>query len=138
MWGNRLEWEDHLNDQHPITSVLNGDSQRLFFVCRVCAQTFVDDHGGGDEARNPCTFRNSHYADHMERIALSVLTDCEPTTPVASTSALQMPIPKNQSKRRRRRQNRTFHASGDDSSSPGYDEEAISGWSSESSNCSQA
>ncbi len=134
MWGVRSEWETHLNDQHPILDVQGRDMQRYAFTCKICPRTFhIDDHSRKNESSNSfCFFRNSHYADHMERIASSVLKDYGPD----SSAPSQMQV-KKRSKRRRLLKYRASFANGHDSSSSGRDEEAISGWSSEGSTGSQ-
>ena len=83
MWGVRLEWETHLNDQHPIPHAQGGETERYAFTCNICPRTFhSDDHSLREESNNPfCVFRNSHYADHMERIALSIEKDYESGSP---------------------------------------------------------
>ena len=131
MWGVRSEWETHLNKQHPIPNAQGGNTQRYVFTCNICSRTFLtDDLSRKEESSNPVIiFRNSHYADHMERIALSVEKDYGPRPPDLS----QMRVPKKHSKRRRRRKYRAGFASGHDSSSSERDEEAMSGWSSEGS-----
>ena len=77
MWGVRLEWETHLNDQHPIPQAQVGGTGRYAFTCNICRRTFHSDNDSLREEANSlfCVFRNSHYADHMERIALSVEKD---------------------------------------------------------------
>ena len=141
MWGVRSEWEAHVNNQHPIPNAQGVNTQRYVFTCKICSRNFfIDDLSRKEEPSNPVlTFRNDHYADHMERIASSVAKDFGPgdadhpkrTTPSAMKSPVQ--IPKKYPKRRRRRKYRAGSASGHDSSSSGRDEEAISGWSSEGS-----
>ena len=173
MWGVRSEWESHLNKQHPVPNAQGGNTQRYTFTCNICSRNFhLDDLSRKEESQNPaCIFRNSHYADHMERIASSVVKDYGPPPPgrmeripstvmkdygppspgrmvsIPSTvgeihppcsSALsRTQFPRKHPKRRRRRKSRVGIASGHDSSSSGHDEEAMSGWSSESSANSQ-
>lgn len=135
MWGVRSEWETHLNDQHPIPNAQGGDTKQYSFTCKICRGTFhSDDRSLGEESNDPfCTVRNSHYADHMERIASSVMKDYGPD----SSASSRYQTPKSHVKRRRKHRYRSGLASGHDSSSSGRDEEAISGWSSESSTGSQ-
>ena len=146
MWGVRSEWEAHLNNQHAIPNAQVGNTQQYIFTCKICSRTFfIDDLSRKEESSNPIlVFRNSHYADHMERIASSIVKDYGPgdadhtkgTAPSAERRAFpptSIKIPKKHSKRRRRRKYRAGSASGHDSSSSGRDEEAISGWSSEGS-----
>ena len=92
MWGVRSEWEAHLNDQHPIPNGQGGDMQQCAFTCKICPRTFhSDEHIRREEPNGPLgILRNSHYADHMERIALSVLKDYGPD----SSALSQMRIPK--------------------------------------------
>ena len=131
MWDVRLEWETHLNEQHPFPTAQGRETQRYAFTCKICLRTFmIDDHSREEEFRNPaCQFRNSHYAEHMERIASSVVNDYGPRRPDLSWTR----DPKKHFKRRRRRKRRAGSTSGHDSSFSGRDEEAISGWSSEGS-----
>ena len=138
MWDVRTEWETHLNEQHPIPNAQGGDTQRYAFTCKICLRTFqIDDHSREEEFSNPaCHFRNSHYADHMERIASSVVEDYGPR----SSALSRRRIPKRRSKLSKlhqRRGHRPGLASGRDSSSSGRDEEAMSGWSSEGSAASR-
>ena len=135
MWGDRSEWETHLNDQHPIPNAQGGDTQRYAFTCKICSRTFQsDEHCRREESNNPfCIGRNSHYADHMERIALSVVKDYGP----GSSALSRTHIPKKHSKQRRRLKYSPDLASDHDSSSSGRTERAISGWSSEGSTGSE-
>ena len=150
LWGVRSEWETHLNKQHPIPNAQGGNTQRYAFTCNICSRSFhLDELSRKEESQDPvCIFRNSHYADHMERIASSVVKDYGPPLPgrmvrISSTvgeihppysSALsRTQFPRKHPKRRRRRKSRVGIASGHDSWSSGHDEEAMSGWSSESS-----
>ena len=154
MWGVRSEWETHLNDQHPIPNPQGGDTQRYVFTCKICSLTFQsDEHCRREESNNPfCIFRNSHYADHMERIALSGVEDyrlsyADHVKEIDSSAAKdysqgssalsRTQIPKKHSKQRRRLKYSPGLASDHDSSSSGRTEQAISGWSSESSTGSQ-
>ena len=135
MWGVRSEWETHLNDQHPIPNAQGGDTNQCAYTCKICRRGF---NSHGNKLRKEsydrfCFFRNSHYANHMERIASSVMPDYGP---LSSTSPRRQNL-KPDVKRRRRRNYRSGLHSGHDSSSSGHDEEAISGWSSEGSTGSQ-
>lgn len=125
MWGVRSEWETHLNKQHPIPDAQGGGTQRYAFTCKICSRTFHNDEHWQ-------IFRNSHYADHMERIISSVVKDYGP-----DSSAPRTQIPKKHSKQRRRLKYSPGLASDHDSSSSGRDEQAISGWSSEDSTGSE-
>ena len=138
MWGVRSEWETHLNDQHPIPNAQGGDTKRYAFTCTICRRTFrSDDRSLREESNRPfCILRNAHYADHMERIAWSVVKDYGPGSSASSGSSGKQ-TPKSHVKRRRRHRYRFGLASGHDSSSSGRDEEAIAGWSSEDSTGSQ-
>ena len=131
MWGVRSEWESHLNDQHPILNAQGGDTKQYAFTCNICRRTFhSDDHSLREEGNNPfCTFRNSHYGDHMERIASSVLNDYGPDPSAISEKRTT----KSHVKRRRRQRYRFGSPNGHDSSSSEHDEGAMSGWSSEGS-----
>ena len=136
MWGVRSEWETHLNKQHPIPNAQGGNTQGYAYTCNICSgRTFhLDDLSRKDESQNPiCGFRNSHYADHMEGIASSAMKDYGP----GSSIQPRTPITKKHLKRRRRRKRCVGIVSDNDSSSSGHDEEAMSGWSSESSAGSQ-
>ena len=136
MWGVRSEWETHLNDQHPIPNVQGGDTQHYAFPCKICLHTLFSsyDYDLSEESNKPLfIFRNSHYADHMERIALSALRDYSP----GSSTPSRMQMPKKHSKRHRRLKYRPGLASDHSSSSSGRDEQAISGWSSEGSTGSE-
>ena len=127
MWGIRSDWETHLNDQHSVPNAQVVDTERYAFTCNICCRTFKDSDN------YCCSSPTSHYAAHMEKIALSVRTDYSPD---ASASSRKQ-TPKSYVKRRRRHKYRSGFASGHDSSSSGRDEEAISGWSSEGSAGSQ-
>ena len=148
MWEFRSEWEIHLNVQHSIPNAQGSNTQS--FTCNICSRTFLsDDHSLRLEANKSFSvFRNSHYADHMERIASSVLKDYSPSPdgrmarllstlekihPPSSSALSRTQFPRKHPKRRRRRKSRVGIASGHDSSSSGHDEEAMSGWSSEGS-----
>lgn len=131
MWGVRAEWETHLNKQHPIPNAQEGNTQRYAFTCNICSRTFhLDDLSRKEESQNPvCIFRNSHYAKHMERIASSVVKDYGPSQSALSRTQ----IPKERPKQHRRRKRRSGSANGHRPSSSRDEEEAMSGWSSESS-----
>ena len=139
MWGVRSEWETHLNHQHPIPNAQGGDTKQYAFTCKICRRTFhSDDHGLEKDSNSPFfTFRNSHYGDHMERIASSVVNDHGP----ASSACKRKQSPKSHVKRRRKNRTGSELASGHDSSPSARDtsssEEAMSGWSSEGSTGSQ-
>ena len=115
MWGARSDWETHVNNQHFIP---NEQFERYAFTCNICCRKFR----GTDSTISPA----SHYAEHMERIASSVVKDYGPDSSAWSRKRTSKIHPK-----RRRRHG---HRSG---SSSERDEEAISGWSSEGSTGSQ-
>ena len=134
MWDVRSESETHLNEQHPIPTAQERETQRYAFTCKICLRTFqIDDHSREEEFSNPaCLFRITNIADNMERIASSVVDDYGPY----SSAPSRRRVPKRRSKlskTRRRRGHRPGMGSGHDSSSSGRDEEAMSGWSSEGS-----
>lgn len=112
MWGARSDWETHLNDQHSIPDV---QSERYAFTCNICCRTY------GESDKSGGTTPASHYAEHMERIASSVVKDYGP-----GSFAWRKRTANKKPKRRRRHRYRS-------GSSSERDEEAISGWSSESS-----
>ncbi len=130
MWGVRSEWETHLNKQHPIPNLQGGETQRYAFTCKICFKNF---HSDVLSQRELCIFRNSHYAEHMKRIASSAAKDYSPESSALSRTQ----TPKKHSKQRRRFKYSPGLASDHDSSSSGRDEEAISGWSSEGSTGSE-
>ena len=131
MWGDRSEWETHLNKQHPIPNPQPGETQRYAFTCKICCRTFYS--GLHSQRESYMLVRNSHYAEHMERIASSAAKDYSQDSSALSRTQ----IPKKHSKQRRRLKYSPGLASDHDSSSSGRDEQAISGWSSESSTGSQ-
>ena len=130
MWGVRSEWNSHLYVQHPISNAHGGDTKRYAFTCEICRQTFRTDGSlREDSYKRFFIFRNSHYADHMERIAWSVVKDYGPDSSAISGKRASKKHPK----RRRRHKYVSGFTNVHDSSSSGRDEEAISGWSSEGS-----
>ena len=131
MWGVRSEWETHLNE-HPIPNAEGGDIQRYTLTCKICSRTYGrEEYVRREEPNNPfCNLRNSHYAEHMERIALAVGQNYGP----GSSSQPQTRVPVKRFKRRRRlKKSADFGSGHGSSSSSGHDKEAMSGWSSEGS-----
>ena len=135
MWSSRSEWEAHIVTQHE-TPALVGDHTRAderlrMGTCPICSMQF---RTGIGIDKTLCMV--SHIAQHMENITLFHIQD---DTPECIPEPVLPPLPRHRKRyRRRKHQRRRFGLTQVDgsSSSSGDDKQAMQGWSSDSSACS--